>query len=938
MFALVLFFSAGSAFAGAPWNGTGGDCTPTVAIGNYSTGTGVGNGNWGCWTLNSVQGGAGDVINVSVYYHNSSQSNATNTKVSISQNTSGSASVHSFTGTITSDQGSESGTVTLNLSSAQKVTFGDAQWQPISGQKTSFSSKTVNIGTVQPGWNDYGSVIFSFYVDKVAVQQNTLSVTTDAINQNSVTSNSAYVTGSYSYPNSSSVSTWFEYGTNSSLKTGSLVTSASFGTTLSNLLPNTQYFYKACAQTSTTSKCGSTEYFTTQSNTTNNCTITSFYASSNNITAGNPVTLTWTSTGNCGPFYINGIQSTSPYVVYPYTSTNYVLTTSNGQSSSQYVTVGTVQQYACVITAFSANPSYAVSAGAPVTLSWSSTNCNTLSLSGIGNVAQSGSQIVYPYSSTNYVLSATGNNGSDSSSQYVTVNGNNNSNPTVTTNYPTYVGQNSATLSGYANSNGGNMNAWIEFPCYGTQYGNTYGTTSTSISSRVYSLSPNTTYTYCAAAQNTSSGQIVRGSQMSFTTDGGTNNYVNAPLVNTYAATYVNQESAQLNGYVDANGAYTTRWFRYGTTRGSLYLSTNTTSQGTSARSISDTVSSLSPNTTYYFQAVGQNSYGTTYGDILSFSTATSILNNGGSTSALTTIATSVGTESAQLNGLLLNTTTYNTSVYFEYGTTVAMGSRTTSKNLGLGTSLSFSDYVSNLAPNTIYFYRANAENPNGTAKGTIEIFRTGKAGGATTTTRIVNTVTRVGAESPIMLKIENKYEMIAVGDVVEYTVTYKNIGSAKLTHPLLQVVVPKYLSYTNASRGTYEASTATLSVPLEDLLPQAGGVVYVQAKVISLPENHSQVVTTAVLTYTTPNNAQENAMAYVLNHDNGMNLSNTNGNSLAGAAFLAGWFGNGLVWWLLILIIILLLILIIRNYYRDQEYRRANPRTNHINHTDLPH
>ena len=61
--------------------------------------------------------------------------------------------------------------------------------------------------------------------------------------------------------------------------------------------------------------------------------------------------------------------------------------------------------------------------GESVTLTWSSTNATTLSLSpGIGNVSAEGSQRVNPQDSTTYTLTATGPGGSADASVHITVN------------------------------------------------------------------------------------------------------------------------------------------------------------------------------------------------------------------------------------------------------------------------------------------------------------------------------------------------------------------------------------------------------------------------------------------------------------------------------------------------------------------------------------
>jgi uncharacterized repeat protein (TIGR01451 family) len=163
------------------------------------------------------------------------------------------------------------------------------------------------------------------------------------------------------------------------------------------------------------------------------------------------------------------------------------------------------------------------------------------------------------------------------------------------------------------------------------------------------------------------------------------------------------------------------------------------------------------------------------------------------------------------------------------------------------------------------------------------------------------------------MLKIEDRYQTLRVGDTVDYTVTYENISSRTLTHPILQVILPKGVTFLNSSRGTYSSDTYTVTVPLEDLLPNVVGTVYVEGRVDSVNTNNAQIVTTALLVYTARNGAQENAMAYVLNNPE-------NNNNLLGAAALFGsMFGLGIIGWMILLVLILLAVLLFRKIARER-------------------
>ena len=97
-----------------------------------------------------------------------------------------------------------------------------------------------------------------------------------------------------------------------------------------------------------------------------------------------------------------------------------------------------------------------------------------------------------------------------------------------------------------------------------------------------------------------------------------------APATATAVATAVTATTATLEGTVNPNGADTHAWFLWGTSE-SLSGSTQTAMQDLGTTSGNDAVSApiqgLAASTTYYYQAVAQNSLGTTSGAIFSFTT-----------------------------------------------------------------------------------------------------------------------------------------------------------------------------------------------------------------------------------------------------------------------------------------------------------------------------
>ncbi len=628
------------------------------------------------------------------------------------------------------------------------------------------------------------------------------------------------------------------------------------------------------------------------------CIISSFTvngSSSTTIQSGGAVNLVW-NTNNClsvtvsGPNF-NSSSLSGSQTIYPTSSGTYTLTpygASGSYTAPQSVYVS-VTQNNCTISNFTANGSSSttVQSGGAVNLVWNTNNCNSVYVSGPSFTSSStnGSQTIYPTYSGTYVLTASSSNSqSQTQSVFVTVNNNQNSNCYIS-NF-TANGSSSTTIqSGNAvnlvwSTSGNN--------CTVTVSGPNFSSYSTSGSQTIY---PTYSGTYTLTAYSSNSGTQTQSVYVSV------NNY----QYNNCTISYFTASPTSIN----YGGLSTLSWSTSNCTSVSISNLGSVNTYG------SQTVYPTST-TNYSINAYGSS--GTAVTQTVQVAVNNYVappipINN---TCAVTSVATNVTRNSATLNGLLTNTT-YNSSTYFEYGTDVGLGSQTSPKSTNGNTS--FSDYLTGLSPNTIYFFRLVSNcNNSGLSRGSIEIFQT--SGNTTTTTIIRQGTTVVGTASPIMLKIENRYQSIKVGDSIDYTITYKNISSRTLTHPILQVVLPKGVTYLNSSRGTYSSDTYTLTVSLEDLVPNVEGVVYVQGRVDSIDTGNAQIVTTALLVYTAQNGAQENAIAYVLNNP----MGSTNSFGLGAAALFGSMFGMGILGWLLLLILILLAILLFRKIYRKQQ------------------
>ncbi len=239
---------------------------------------------------------------------------------------------------------------------------------------------------------------------------------------------------------------------------------------------------------------------------------------------------------------------------------------------------------------------------------------------------------------------------------------------------------------------------------------------------------------------------------------------ITGPGTNGSYAQTVTTESAQLQGGVYPNGEDTTYWWQYGTTTDygqEAQASNNDIGSGTDPVQVSDTLSGLSPGTTYHYRLVAQNSLGTSYGydyTLTTPATTTSsptqsqnppttqspptttttssppVTGTGGSGSSnspagpplVTKVKVTPAAGAATIKATIAGrggATTYA----LQYGTTAALG-RTASGSGSLAASRATANVswsLHNLSPGKIYYVRAVATNAGGTTRSAVIRFRT---------------------------------------------------------------------------------------------------------------------------------------------------------------------------------------------------------------------
>jgi hypothetical protein len=149
-------------------------------------------------------------------------------------------------------------------------------------------------------------------------------------------------------------------------------------------------------------------------------------ASPSTISPGQSATLAWSSINAENVVITPGIgavASTGTITVKPSETTTYTVraTGPGGPASTCNITV-TVSAAVPVVANFTANPA-TIDAGQSSTLQWSVTNADSVSISSIGTVSNSGTRSVSPTTTITYTLTATNAAGSVTRTATVTVTG-----------------------------------------------------------------------------------------------------------------------------------------------------------------------------------------------------------------------------------------------------------------------------------------------------------------------------------------------------------------------------------------------------------------------------------------------------------------------------------------------------------------------------------
>ncbi len=284
-----------------------------------------------------------------------------------------------------------------------------------------------------------------------------------------------------------------------------------------------------------------------------------------------------------------------------------------------------------------------------------------------------------------------------------------------------------------------------------------------------------------------------------------------------------------------------------------------------------------------------------------------------------TTNATNITSSSVTLNGLVNGNNLYNTynlNTWFEYGTNTNFGYSTIQSNSNSGYA-NYSSNVSNLNSNTVYYFRAVAQNPQGVVYGSANSFKTNFSSVINTNTENNNFLNPNVTTNPAtsVLSRSVKLNSFIINSINNPLTTWFEWG----TIPTLGNMTPM------VALGTLPSAKHINTIT--ELAPAT--TYYFRAVV----QNSFSRINGATLSFTTDNAvSQSNAVNTVEKTEDSTaktnkdkeNITNASILESVGSALGANLIGAGsffpvnIFGWLLLIILILVLITLSQYLYRD--------------------
>ncbi len=451
---------------------------------------------------------------------------------------------------------------------------------------------------------------------------------------------------------------------------------------------------------------------------------------------------------------------------------------------------------------------------------------------------------------------------------FTTSGGNNNqgSAPNAQTNSASNITVSSAQLNGSVNPNGYNTSYWFEYGIntnlgQTTQF-QTAGSNNSTVTANayIYGLAANTTYYFRVVAQNQYG--ISYGSILNFQTGNGGGIFNgSAPYAQTNQVTGVGSNAATFNGLVSPNGSDTYSWFEYGISPSSLVYTTNSNyvGSGNGSTNVSQNVTNLIGNTTYYYRIVARNNNGTSYGSVVSFNSfGNNNNNNGNAPTVVTRPANYVYRNSALITGDV-NPNGGIASGWFEYGVSTNLGLTTNQQPVGSAYSTSNIVYaLSGLLPNTTYYFRAVAQNQYGVAYGQILSFRTTPYIAIEPPIYqppvyqppvyqppVYIPVTGGVAQECVSVTPSTNVTSVDAGKEFILTVTYRNGCAYDIKNAILRITLPAEVQFISADNPYFVREGNTLTFNIGTIPANGQGTITIRAKVADDVESGATLIIT---------------------------------------------------------------------------------------------
>ena len=422
--------------------------------------------------------------------------------------------------------------------------------------------------------------------------------------------------------------------------------------------------------------------------------------------------------------------------------------------------------------------------------------------------------------------------------------------------------------------------------------------------------------------------------------------------VSTLSASSVDEDSATLRGEItdlDESEDYD-RWFEWGTDSDDLDHTTNVSGTTDNEGSFSRSISNLSDDREYFFRACAESndSNDEDCGSVRSFTTDEENDNddddsdndndNNNSDAIITTDATGVTTNSATLNGVVINDSG-SQRVWFEYGTTTYLGSSTSSKLVSGDESL-VSIQLGGLSSSTAYFFRI--VNDDG-ERGEIRSLVTKSWTGITTTppppTTPKPTTTTVVVKSDQYLNVDlvSSVKEANAGDALVYEVVYENLTSVGLKSIKIVVDFPEGITPEKTDAGSF-ISKQNIEVAIPSLGAKEKGSFTIVASVnrdVSADEFLVSIIEATYPHPTTENTSISTVDYSILKIIKGGRDNDQSANAL----FALGVFPMNFWGWLLIVgLIILIIVFASKAYKKDNKDKNGHDHNDHDNHSDHSH